>query len=495
MILSSRPDPHAPASIDSPANSTAPQESVLRSVRWQLLLAVNGTIGVLLLALLVLDYRREMFDVIRDRQAGLEDNATAVHGAVLHLYHSHGLAEVQQYISAIASTMSGSHSVEHEIVVQVGDASVTSKPAQASELLRLLQGKTRDSDQRLIVGAHRGSNLAVFVGEPFSPVRRSVRAEFVREILGLMVLGVISAAVISYVVMRQVARPLKHLAGLVERFHRGDYSVRADAFSSSELERLATAFNAMGETLAATEESRRKQIEKARSIQRHLLPDRIEIPGIELALRYRPADGVTGDYCDAVEVGEGRWMVCLADVTGHGIPAALGAAMLKMIFRNSVLRAKDLSTALDEMNRQFSECCLPGDFASLLLLRWDSRSKCLEYANAGHEPGLLLAATGVTRLAATGVFLGIDPDQTWTTDRVDVRAGDRLLLSTDGATEMRSPHNQLFGRERLEASLSATRGLNLAASIHHIEQDLEQHRQAHTLSDDLTLVILEFTDG
>ena len=169
--------------------------------------------------------------------------------------------------------------------------------------------------------------------------------------------------------------------------------------------------------------------------------------------------------------------------------------MLKMIFRNSVASAYNLAAALAEMNRQFAECCLPGDFASMLLLRWDTRTKCLEYANAGHEPGLLLTATGVTQLAATGVFLGIDSDQAWATERVDVHDGDRLLLSTDGATETRSPHNQLFGRERLEASLTATRGMDLSASIHRIEQDLEQHRQAHALSDDLTLVILEFTDG
>lgn len=495
MRTPSRTEPAPPEGDTSPIGPAEPFPSALRSVRWQLLLAVNGTLGVLLIVLLVLDYRREMFDVIRDRQSGLEDNATAVHAAVLHLLHSHGSGEVQEYISAVAATMSGSHSVEHEILVQSGGTNLSSRPGHASELLRLIQGTTHDNDQRLIVGAHRQSNVIVYVGEPFSPLRRSVRAEFVREVFGLVAMGVVSAAVISYVVMRQVARPLQHLAALVDRFRQGDYGVRASGFDSSELERLATAFNAMGESLSATENSRRRQIEKARNIQRHLLPDRIEIPGIRLALRYRPADGVTGDYCDAVEVDAGQWMVCLADVTGHGIPAALGAAMLKMIFRNSVVKANDPAGALDEMNRQFAECCLPGDFASMLLLRWDTRVKTLEYANAGHEPGLLLTALGVTRLAATGVFLGIDPDQVWTAERVDVRNGDRLLLSTDGATETRSPHNQLFGRERLEASLSATRGMELSASIHRIEQDLEQHRQAHALSDDLTLVILEFTDG
>lgn len=478
----------------SPGGKSKGDTPPTRSIRWQLLGALNLTLGSLLLVLLFLDYRREVLDVVRDKRVSLEDEAVAIHGAVVHLQENHGRAEVQAYLDSVSATTRAA-STDHQIVAQLHGAIITSRAGQkgSSELERVVQNSVRAGDEPMIVGSHAREGVTVFVGEPFSPVRRSVRSGFLREIAWLCFLGVVAAIVVNVVVMRQVTRPLGRLSSLVDRITEGDFAARSEVFRSGELNRLATAFNAMSESLLASEQHRRHQMERARRIQRHLLPDRVAVPGMQIEVSFEPAEDVAGDYFDVLPLPDGSWLICVADVTGHGVPAALGAAMLKMMLADAAERLIETSEILSFLNRRCAATFLPGYFASILLARWDPAAQTLDCSSAGHEPGLLLSSNGVTPISATGLFLGVDSNERWKTVRLQVHRGDRLLLSTDGIIETRDSSHQLFGRARLGKLFEATRGVNLHESIQRIDAELGRHRENQPLTDDMTLVMAEFT--
>ena len=249
--------------------------------------------------------------------------------------------------------------------------------------------------------------------------------------------------------------------------------------------------------IAAGRERRRRaaddqrELDEARRIQRKLLPASIPpLEGCEIATQWQPASGVGGDCFDAIGFGACKLGLCIADVVGKGIPAALLMSNLQAAVRAFATEAAHPAELCQQVNRILSGRIAEGRFISFFYCRIDTALGTLTYSNAGHHLPMLVHADGsVSRLRAGGTVLGVFPDATYEEGHEPIVAGDRLVLFTDGVVEARNPADEEFGEDRLLAALIANR----ACSAPALEARLSAEVAAFTgglLQDDATLIVV-----
>lgn len=202
-----------------------------------------------------------------------------------------------------------------------------------------------------------------------------------------------------------------------------------------------------------------KEMEAARQIQSSILPRELpSIRGLDSAVRYEPLAAVAGDFYDVVATADGAMAALVADVSGHGVPAALIASMVKVAFAAEVSRSSDPAAILAGMNAtlcgMFDRACVTAVCAIV-----QPSARTLTYAVAGHPPPVLVAADGTAAtLDERGMFIGMFPTATYASATVPIEDGARLLLYTDGVTEAADPAtDDLFGLDRLLAFARAGR--------------------------------------
>ncbi len=473
----------------------------LHSIRWRLLIAVNTAIGLPFLVFLAVDYRREMGARVAEKHIALEEEAKTLLPAVVRI-RPQGLESLHQYIDDVCGRMQDASSPGHHIVVRLGEM-VLQAVAHHRSSRELWEAIDRASsspthraafdDEEVIVGAQQQGDVHAYVSEYFSDVRRSLRRQVLWRLGRMLSVAVVVAAVVNLVFLQMASKPLEKLVETVRRIAAGELGAQTGSFRTAEAAYLAEVINSMSSSLAEADRHRRAEMAQARRIQEHLLPGEVSIPGLKLAPWYQPAAEVAGDYYDVVALPDGGWLIALADVTGHGIPAAMGAVMLKTLLLSAAERSGDPGQILGLMNRRFVGL-LPAElFASMVLLRWDLKKRLLEYASAGHEPGWLVSADGQPRaIQATGMLLGVEEDATWETLTFSVKAGDRLLLVTDGVTEALSPRAEMFGRDRLAELFLQTRDAALTGLVSMILRAWDAHLEGAEPADDATLLAAEW---
>lgn len=473
-----------------------------KTIRFQLIVAVNTAMALLFAVFLLMDYRRELAERLAERQMQMEEEATTLAEAVLRLRH-HGLDSVQEYIDAVCGQMHESDSPGHHIALRLESAVIQAaahqraSPEMFDAILAASSSpghRAKIANQEIVVGSHEQQGVTVFVSEYLSNVRRAARGDMLRHFGGILVLGLLAASIANIVLVRIVVRPLDRLVGTVQEIAAGRVGAQSGAFDSVELSYLADAINSMSSTLAAADRQRRAEMEKARRIQQHLMPTAPQIPGLSITHVYQPATEVAGDYYDALALPDLTYLVAIADIAGHGVPAALEAAILKAVLMHSTEHCSRPDEVLASVNHRFTAVCPSGDFASMFILRWKPETATLEYASAGHEPGWFLPAAGDLRaLSSTGTLLGIDRNSTWETETLEVAPGDRLLLATDGVTEAFSAEDELFGRERLTRLFAGSRASPMSEVLQQISDALTTHQAGRPPADDITMVLVEFT--
>jgi sigma-B regulation protein RsbU (phosphoserine phosphatase) len=189
--------------------------------------------------------------------------------------------------------------------------------------------------------------------------------------------------------------------------------------------------------LAAEARGLRKQVRAAAAVQREMLPDEVRLAGAKVATLYRPVDRVSGDVLCVETDGADGVAIGLADVSGHGLPAGMLTPLLSRSLRG--VRADDggpadPSAVLDQANRDLLALDLEqGQFATALSARYDSTTRELRYARAGHPPAILLReGMAPRRLAANGMVLGAMAAVSCPTESVALQPGDRVLVFSDG---------------------------------------------------------------
>ncbi len=491
------------ATTEETASSDVVKRAEPLSIRLQLLVTVNVILGGVIAVLLVIDYRREMTDAVVNKHVSLEDEAIAIHRAVQHLYLGHGTGDVQNYIDHVCLKMRDERSPGHNIAVRIdGKVFQSSQHKDGSRgIIKAMQFAHRAHDHRasfgtetLIVGSFGENGVFVFVSEYMTNIRRSIRQKVILRLLSLAMLALAAAAIVNFVLLKLVVKPINELVATVDHVAGGMLGIQVGKFRSRELQQLADAINSMSSKLAESDRHRLQQMKKAREIQEHLLPGDVELPGVLMSRLFCPAEDVGGDYYDFIELSDGSWLICIADVTGHGVPAAMEAAILKTLLLQAVEHYSSPSDVLAFINRRFVATSLPEYFASMFLGRWHPSSALFEYASAGHEPGFFMDAyqQRIRELSATGLFVGIDSSTDWSTESLTVTAGSRLLLVTDGATQICNHDNQMFGIAQFRQLFSDANHESLDEMVDHIHKSLKAYRDSNIADDDLTMLLLDF---
>jgi sigma-B regulation protein RsbU (phosphoserine phosphatase) len=234
------------------------------------------------------------------------------------------------------------------------------------------------------------------------------------------------------------------------------------------------------------------EVELARRIQESFLPhEDPAVAGYDISGRTIPSLEVGGDLYDFIRITRDQLGILIADVAGKGIPAALILATFQAAVRSEVRNQYEMKRVLSNVNRLLCESTRPEQFVTAFYGVLDLSRRVLTYANAGHNPPVLLRAGGkLETLVEGGLILGAFPDARYEQARVDLAPGDILLLYTDGATECVGPGGDEFGVDRLTRILQDRTG-DAAAEIRLAMEDEILRHCGGQASDDVTLVILK----
>lgn len=237
------------------------------------------------------------------------------------------------------------------------------------------------------------------------------------------------------------------------------------------------------------------ELDTARRIQMAILPGEAgATSGIDVAARYIPMTAVAGDFYDYLEPGEGKFGVLVADVCGHGVPAALVASMLKVAFTAQASHAAEPARLLDHINQTLCGK-LERSFVTAIYVFVDRQALQLRYAGAGHPPLLLRRPDGsLQTLLKNGLPLGRFPAARYSDASLELQPGDRLLLYTDGIPEAQNKASEFFGAERLNGFLQSNGHGSPAEFADAFLQHLTAwsgRRAGESFDDDTTLVVLD----
>jgi sigma-B regulation protein RsbU (phosphoserine phosphatase) len=240
-----------------------------------------------------------------------------------------------------------------------------------------------------------------------------------------------------------------------------------------------------------------KELEIARRIQAATLPQSVpNLTGLEIAVRYLPMSAVAGDFYDFLRVDEKRVGILVADVTGHGVPAALIASMVNVAFAGQAAHAHDTARVLSGLNRSLCGK-FEKHFVTAAYLFVDLEQRLVRYSGAGHPP-LMVASRGaghVREFEENGLMLGMFPEAAYSSVEICVGPGDRCVLYTDGILEAKNVAQEEFGKARckeLLETLCESPSARFADALLESVAVFAGHNVARAQEDDMTLLVIDF---
>jgi sigma-B regulation protein RsbU (phosphoserine phosphatase) len=236
-----------------------------------------------------------------------------------------------------------------------------------------------------------------------------------------------------------------------------------------------------------------EQISVARSIQQSFLPQKPPLlEGYDIAGANFPSEEVGGDYFDFVPIVEGQWGIAIADVSGKGIPAALLMAGFRASLIAEIRNNYAIRTIFRKVNNVLREMTSRDNFITGCYGVLDSRNRVFTFSNAGHNPPILLRASGeVERLAEGGPLIGVIQDAKYQERPIWLGNGDLLMLFTDGVTESMRADGEEFGEERLIDLMRSTRELPASEIVQRIHNEVSEFAGERKRLDDVTLIAVK----
>ncbi len=236
------------------------------------------------------------------------------------------------------------------------------------------------------------------------------------------------------------------------------------------------------------------ELEIARGIQKSILPAGVpDLEGTRVAVAYKPMASVAGDFYEFVVVDRNRAGFLVADVSGHGVPAALIASMVKVAMQSVVAVADHPGEVMRGLNRVLSGQ-LRGQFVTAAYLWVDTEKNRALYSAAGHPPLLYwrAASNELRRIESNGLLIGVLDDSEYPVSEITLTGGDRLMLYTDGVIEAEDSKGVAFGDARLEDVLRMTRA-NTAVEVSDrlIAELANWQPESAKQQDDLTLLVID----
>ena len=301
-----------------------------------------------------------------------------------------------------------------------------------------------------------------------------------------------------------ITRPIKQLAWRADQIARGDLETRVDVKTSDEIGFLGENFNFMADQIAilleqTAEKARIEQeLEVAKTIQETLVPgpDPVDCGALKFAGFYQPAAQTGGDWWTWADLGRGRYLLVIGDVTGHGVPSAMITAAAKAacdVARHVDGDGVTVTRLLEIMNhaiyesaqRRFVMTC----FASIV----DTKARTITYANAGHNfPYLYRAGEGKGEfgsLMIRGNRLGDDRTSRYEAKTTELVAGDVIIWYTDGIVECENETGEEYGEKRFRASVRKAAALDAGEMRDAIVGDATAYFGDVPRKDDITMIV------
>jgi serine phosphatase RsbU (regulator of sigma subunit) len=233
-----------------------------------------------------------------------------------------------------------------------------------------------------------------------------------------------------------------------------------------------------------------QQLKVARDIQKGLLPGEIPCrPGLEVEALIRFCLEVAGDYYDVIPLDEHRTVLSIGDVAGKGVGPAMLMANLQASLRTTQAIGVSLRESCRQINRIVYENTPSDLFITFFMVLIDVRSGHITYVNAGHNPPMLVSASGdITLLTEGGVLLGVAESSEYEEGEAYIERDDLILMYTDGVCEAMNCSEEEFGERRLARLVANNRKLPLTDLVHVIEKEVESHHGSDRYDDDFTLL-------
>lgn len=329
-------------------------------------------------------------------------------------------------------------------------------------------------------------------------------------IAGLFLIIEIVALSMGLALARSITSAVHELFMGTERVRHGDFSHRINVQSNDQLGELAGSFNDMTGSIegllqtAAEKRRLEEELRIARAIQMSLLPrGPLGVPGLAITALCVPAREVGGDYYDFFHLSRERLGVLIADVSGKGTSAALYMAELKGLILALSQRYESPRDLLIEVNRIISEHLDSRSFITITYAVIDLQAGSMTFCRAGHTPLIFLSGPSSvdpsTRvLTPSGMVMGLRIEgaaekfaELLEEERVELSAGDVIVLYTDGITEAMNPESDLFGESRLSRIVEEHGHLESSELRERIMREVEAFVGSADQHDDMTMILLK----
>lgn len=237
----------------------------------------------------------------------------------------------------------------------------------------------------------------------------------------------------------------------------------------------------------------RREVEVAGVIQKQLLISdfsrfrEMDVFGVNI-----PQQRVGGDFYDVIKKEKGITLVCIADVSGKGMGAALLMANLQANLRALSAQYDDLETIVSELNRILYNISTGEKFVTLFLAKIDSENRLLTYLNAGHNYPVLVGPGRLIPLESVTIFLGVMPELSGKSRQLSFEPGELLFMYTDGVVEQFNATGEMYGSERLHDLLASNLALGARGHTEAVLHSLEDFAGNSPSHDDITILSVKF---
>lgn len=329
-----------------------------------------------------------------------------------------------------------------------------------------------------------------------------------RAILWGMAAVMALVLLLVYVLSGKIAAPLRQLMGGVEYVGAGHLDYKLDIHTGDEIERLAGAFNRMtGDLQTQMRHLAQVTAEKARvdgellaakGIQASMLPRAFppypNFENLDLFATMEPAKEVGGDFYDFYVLDDHRICVCVGDVSGKGVPAALFMVIGMTILKNLVRQGLPLNQVFETANNML--CSDNGMFITVFMGILDTRTGEFEYISAGHNPPMISQAGKPFALIDTRVHLvlGGMEDIPYRASQLRIAPGDTLFVYTDGLTEAQNGAGEFFTEARMLAAINSLQNRGVRDLVEGMRQQVANFVLDAPPADDLTMLALTVKD-
>ena len=337
----------------------------------------------------------------------------------------------------------------------------------------------------LLAGLGVAADSAIYVSDRIEHRRAAGSPDF-PERLGDADRRSVAAELVFYETETAPARAVWHLGGLPDTVvvWKFAFPVDPEIVVVMEAFRLVVAQRLLEASFSGV-------LEQAAAIQRSVLPDPLpEFSGFDLAARCVPADVVGGDVYDAVSLASDAIAFAIADVSGHGLPAALEARDVLVGLRMGSARQMKIEATVRKLNAILYRSTLSSRFVSLVYGELESDGR-FQFVNAGHPHPVLVNRDATRAFPETGLVLGVSRDVQHRVRHGEIGPGGVLVLVTDGILETLSPSGEEFGASRVASLVRALMAKPAAWIVSALFEAVADHSGERSPVDDATVLLIK----